>query len=133
MGKEDFQQTRPWLGSSDLCSEGHRKGFRVWCGEGGAGGSTRALLSGAAEPNLCRAIWLWSALYQTDKLEVGDISQGSQRQVPERDLEENWNWLWLKGPGQPVYKMECQMMATHTHRPVHKDIGSVTLSLRHQV
>lgn len=48
-------------------------------------------------------------------------------------LTGDWNWLWLEAPGQPVYKMECQMMATHTYRPMHKDIGSVILKPRPKV
>lgn len=46
----------------------------------------RALLSGAEGRNLCRAIWLWSALHQTDKLEGRWISQASQGHVSEREF-----------------------------------------------
>lgn len=112
MDKEDLQQTRLCL-----CSEGHRRS---------GAGRKRALQSGAEEHNLCRAIWLWSALHQTDKREGGNTSQASQWQVPERDLQVNWKGLRLEVPDQPVYKMKCQMVATRTHKPMHKDMGSVT-------
>lgn len=92
-----------------------------------------ALQTGAEEQNLCRGIWLRSAVHRTDKLEAGTSAKGLSQQVPERDLQTNWNGLWLEVPGQPVYKMECLMMAMHTHRPMHKDMDNVTLRPRHKL